>query len=78
MPYDGAGVRPQPARLELAGRVASDVARAEKLGWGWAFVPVNPLALWGPYLLLALAARATSRIGLGPLLANAVLAWTRS
>jgi 5,10-methylenetetrahydromethanopterin reductase len=55
------------------GAFAADVARAERLGWGWAFVPVNPLVLWDPYVLLALAAGVTSRIGLGTLLENAVL-----
>jgi 5,10-methylenetetrahydromethanopterin reductase len=55
------------------GAFAADVARAEQLGWGWAFIPVNPLVLWDPYVMLALAAGATSRIGLGPLLENVVL-----
>ena len=52
---------------------ASDVARAERLGWDWAFLPVNPLVLWDPYVLLALAAGRTSRIGLGTLLENVAL-----
>jgi 5,10-methylenetetrahydromethanopterin reductase len=52
---------------------AADVARAEALGWDWAFMPVNPLSIWDPYVMLALAARATTRIGLGTLLENAVL-----
>jgi 5,10-methylenetetrahydromethanopterin reductase len=52
---------------------AADVSRAEQLGWDWAFIPVNPLSLWDPYVLLALAATATSRIGLGPLLENVAL-----
>jgi 5,10-methylenetetrahydromethanopterin reductase len=52
---------------------AADVARAERLGWDWAFMPVNPLAQWDPYVLLALAADRTSRIGLGTLLENVAL-----
>src|SRR5262245_20261402 len=52
---------------------AADAARAEALGWDWAFTPVNPLALWDPYVMLALAATTTTRIGLGTLLENAVL-----
>ena len=55
------------------GAFAADVARAERLGWDWAFLPVNPLGLWDPYVLLALAAGETSRIGLGTLLENVAL-----
>jgi 5,10-methylenetetrahydromethanopterin reductase len=52
---------------------AADAARAERLGWDWAFMPVNPLGLWDPYVMLALAAGTTSRIGLGTLLENVAL-----
>jgi 5,10-methylenetetrahydromethanopterin reductase len=52
---------------------AADVARAERLGWDWALIPVNPLGQWDPYVLLALAAGTTSRIGLGTLLENVAL-----
>ena len=52
---------------------AHDVLRAEQLGWDYAFTPVNPLALWDPYVLLACAAQRTSRIRLGTLIENAVL-----
>jgi 5,10-methylenetetrahydromethanopterin reductase len=36
-------------------------------------MPVNPLTIWDPYVMLALAAMVTTRIGLGTLLENAVL-----
>jgi len=52
---------------------ARDVHRAEQLGWGYAFTPVNPLVLWDPYVLLTCAAQLTTRIGLGTLIENAVL-----
>jgi 5,10-methylenetetrahydromethanopterin reductase len=52
---------------------ANDVQRAEQLGWDYAFTPVNPLALWDPYVLLSCAAQRTSRIRLGTLIENAVL-----
>jgi 5,10-methylenetetrahydromethanopterin reductase len=52
---------------------AADVARAEELGWDYAFTAVNPLTFMDPYVLLTCAALATSRIGLGTLLANPVL-----
>jgi 5,10-methylenetetrahydromethanopterin reductase len=52
---------------------ANDVRRAEQLGWDFAFTPVNPLALWDPYVLLAGAALRTTRIRLGTLIENAVL-----
>ena len=52
---------------------ANDVQRAEKLGWDYAFTPVNPLAMWDPYVLLACAAQRTSQIRLGTLIENAVL-----
>jgi alkanesulfonate monooxygenase SsuD/methylene tetrahydromethanopterin reductase-like flavin-dependent oxidoreductase (luciferase family) len=52
---------------------ANDVRRAEQLSWDYAFIPVNPLALWDPYVLLACAAQCTSQIGLGTLIENAVL-----
>lgn len=51
---------------------AADVARAEALGWDYAFVPDSQLRRHDTYVLLAFAARATARIRLGPLLANPV------
>jgi 5,10-methylenetetrahydromethanopterin reductase len=52
---------------------AADVARAEALGWDWAFAGVNPLGIWDTYVMLALAAEVTTSIGLGTLLENPVL-----
>ncbi len=51
---------------------ALDVARAESLGWDYAFVPDSQLRRHDTYVLLAFAAKATSTIRLGPLLANPV------
>lgn len=51
---------------------AADVARAEALGWDYAFVPDSQLRRHDTYVLLAFAARVTTRIRLGPLLANPV------
>ena len=51
---------------------AQDVAYAESLGWDYAFVPDSQLRRHDTYVLLAFAAKATSRIRLGPLLANPV------
>jgi len=51
---------------------AADVARAEALGWDYAFVPDSQLRRHDTYVLLAFAARETSTIRLGPLLANPV------
>ena len=51
---------------------AADVAYAESLGWDYAFVPDSQLRRHDTYVLLAFAAKATSRIHLGPLLANPV------
>lgn len=53
-------------------RFALDVARAEVLGWDYAFVPDSQLRRHDTYVLLAFAAKATSRIRLGPLLTNPV------
>ncbi|RLT40196.1 MAG: LLM class flavin-dependent oxidoreductase [Chloroflexi bacterium] len=53
-------------------RFATDVARAEALGWDFAFVPDSQLRRHDTYVLLAFAARITSTIRLGPLLANPV------
>jgi alkanesulfonate monooxygenase SsuD/methylene tetrahydromethanopterin reductase-like flavin-dependent oxidoreductase (luciferase family) len=52
---------------------AADVRRAEDLGWDYAFTGVNPIGAMDPYINLSMAALATNRIGLGPLLENAVL-----
>ena len=51
---------------------AEDVARAEALGWDYAFVPDSQLRRHDTYVLLAFAAQSTGRIHLGPLLANPV------
>src|SRR5262245_63453443 len=51
---------------------AADVARAEELGWDVAFLPDSQLRRRDTYVLLAAAARATTRIVMGPLLANPV------
>ncbi len=51
---------------------AADVARAEGLGWDVAFLPDSQLRRRDTYVLLAAAARATTRIVMGPLLANPV------
>src|SRR6266511_2820281 len=51
---------------------AADVRRAETLGWDVAFQPDSQLRRRDTYVLLAAAARATERIGLGTLLANPV------
>ena len=53
-------------------RFAEDVARAEALGWDYAFVPDSQLRRHDTYVLLSFAAQRTSRIRLGPLLANPV------
>ena len=53
-------------------RFATDVARAEAFGWDFAFVPDSQLRRHDTYVLLAFAARSTSTIRLGPLLANPV------
>jgi 5,10-methylenetetrahydromethanopterin reductase len=50
----------------------ADVRRAETLGWDAALQPDSQLRRRDPYVLLAMAARATERIVLGPLLANPV------
>src|SRR3989440_6832125 len=49
---------------------AADVKRAEALGWDAALQPDSQLRRRDTYVLLAAAARATTRITLGPLLAN--------
>ena len=51
---------------------AADVRRAEQLGWDAAWQPDSQLRRRDTYVLLAAAARATSRIALGTLLANPV------
>jgi 5,10-methylenetetrahydromethanopterin reductase len=51
---------------------AADVRRAEALGWDAALQPDSQLRRRDTYVLLAAAARATTRITLGPLLANPV------
>jgi len=51
---------------------AADVQRAETLGWDAALQPDSQLRRRDTYVLLAAAARVTTRITLGPLLANPV------
>jgi 5,10-methylenetetrahydromethanopterin reductase len=51
---------------------ATDVRRAETLGWDAALQPDSQLRRRDTYVLLAAAARATERITLGPLLANPI------
>lgn len=53
-------------------RFAADVARAETLGWDYAFIPDSQLRRHDTYVMLAFAAEATSSIRLGPLLTNPV------
>jgi len=50
----------------------ADVRRAETLGWDAALQPDSQLRRRDTYVLLAMAARATERTVLGPLLANPV------
>lgn len=54
-------------------RFVADVKLPESLGYGYALSPSNPLALRDPYVMLAAAARETSKIRLGLLIDNAVL-----
>ena len=51
---------------------AADVRRAEELGWDYGFIPDSQLRRRDTYVMLAEAARATSRIRIGPLIANPV------
>ncbi len=53
-------------------RFAADVARAESLGWDYAFIPDSQLRRHDTYVMLAFAAEATKSIRLGPLLTNPV------
>lgn len=53
-------------------KFAADVARAEALGWDYAFIPDSQLRRHDTYVMLAFAAEATSSIRLGPLLTNPV------
>ena len=50
--------------------LASDVRRAETLGWDAAWIPDSQLRRRDTYVMLAAAAQVTERITLGPLLAN--------
>ncbi|MEL6982350.1 MAG: LLM class flavin-dependent oxidoreductase, partial [Actinomycetota bacterium] len=52
---------------------AESVRFGEAAGIGWAFVPVNPLGLWDPYVLMTAGAAVTSTIGFGPLLETPAL-----
>jgi 5,10-methylenetetrahydromethanopterin reductase len=51
---------------------AADVRRAEQLGWDAALQPDSQLRRRDTYVLLAAAARVTTHITLGPLLANPI------
>ena len=52
---------------------ARSAARAESLGWDYGLIPCSPLLVRDPYVLLAFAARATTRITLGTLLDTPVM-----
>jgi 5,10-methylenetetrahydromethanopterin reductase len=52
---------------------AADARRTEDLGWDYAFIPSSPLLIQDPYVNLAFAATATTRIGLGPLIETPVM-----
>lgn len=52
---------------------ADSVRSAEQAGIDFAFLPVNPLALWDPYALMTVGAMATSTMSFGPLLETPVL-----
>lgn len=54
-------------------RFVASVRHAERIGVAHALLPVNPLGLWDPYALMALAARETDTIGFGPLLETPML-----
>jgi 5,10-methylenetetrahydromethanopterin reductase len=62
-------------RLDLSGvdAFAASAARAEALGWDYGFIPCSPLLVRDPYVMLAFAARATSRLTLGTLLDTPVI-----
>jgi 5,10-methylenetetrahydromethanopterin reductase len=53
-------------------RFAKDVRRAEDLGWDYGFIPDSQLRRRDTYVMLSAAARATSHIHIGPLIANPV------
>lgn len=52
---------------------AESVRYAESVGIGHAFLPVNPLAIWDPYVLMTVGALATSTMRFGPLLETPML-----
>jgi 5,10-methylenetetrahydromethanopterin reductase len=54
------------------GDFAASVARAEELGYGWALQPSGPLGMSDVYVMLTLAAQATSTIRLAPFIDNPV------
>jgi 5,10-methylenetetrahydromethanopterin reductase len=54
-------------------RLAADIARGEALGYSHALLGTNSLRLWDTYVLLAMAARATSSIRLAPFVDNPVM-----
>ncbi|MGB5758500.1 MAG: LLM class flavin-dependent oxidoreductase, partial [Acidimicrobiales bacterium] len=47
---------------------ADSVRRGEDIGLEYAFVPVNPLGIWDPYVLMTLGAAATTTMRFGPML----------
>jgi len=52
---------------------AESVRYGESVGIGYAFVPVNPLAIWDPYVLMTAGAATTETMRFGPLLETPVL-----
>lgn len=52
---------------------AESVSHGEAVGLEYAFMPVNPLAIWDPYVLMTTGALATSTMRFGPLLETPML-----
>lgn len=52
---------------------AAETAEAEKLGFRYAFLPVNPLGVSDPYVMFAAGLMATTEMTFGPLLETPVL-----
>ena len=52
---------------------ADDARKLENLGWDYGFIPSSPLLVEDPYVMLASALEATSRIKLGPLIENPIM-----
>lgn len=62
-------------RLDMQSPVefAASAVKAERLGWHIGLLPTNPLAGQDPYICLAMAAQATTKLELGTLLDNPVV-----